>query len=148
MYFFILINFLTNLILVLFNPIKSSVTSTWPSQWTDDPIPIVGIFKDWVIFFVVAAFTHSKTIANTPLLWSRRASLINCFVSLVDLPFYLNFPLVDWGRRPKWPITVILFLIKYLTCSIIFFPPSNLTASHLVSLIIFCAFFKAKIFEP
>ena len=48
--------------LVWFNPIKSSVTKTWPSQYTDEPIPIVGIFNFWVMSFAISDFTHSKTL--------------------------------------------------------------------------------------
>ena len=32
----------------------------------EEPIPIVGTFKDLVIFFAKEDSTHSKTIENTP----------------------------------------------------------------------------------
>ena len=47
-------NFLTNLNLVSFKPIKSSVTRTWPSQFTEAPIPIVGILIEFVICFEIS----------------------------------------------------------------------------------------------
>ena len=47
-----IIKLLTNFIEVKFKPIKSSVTKTWPSQLTEEPIPIVGIFNSFVIFLL------------------------------------------------------------------------------------------------
>ena len=58
--------FIGNLIEVKFKPIKSSVTKTCPSQLTDDPIPIVGIFNLFVISFAKFVSIHSSTIENTP----------------------------------------------------------------------------------
>ncbi len=48
-----LTNFFTNFILVSLSPIKSSVTRTCPSQFEEDPIPIVGILIEFVIIFAV-----------------------------------------------------------------------------------------------
>ena len=61
-----LINLLTNLILVLFSPIKSSITNTCPSQLAEEPIPIVGIFICSVIFFANFVSTHSNTTEKIP----------------------------------------------------------------------------------
>ena len=44
----------------------SSVTKIWPSQYDEDPIPIVGIFKLFVINFADSGDKHSKTIENAP----------------------------------------------------------------------------------
>ena len=57
---------LTNLAFILFNPIRSSVTKTCPSQYTEAPIPIVGILIVFVISFARELSIHSKTIPNTP----------------------------------------------------------------------------------
>ena len=51
--------FLTNLIFEFVKPIKSSVTNTCPSQWTEEPIPIVGILASFVIFLDRSLATHS-----------------------------------------------------------------------------------------
>ena len=64
--YFTLPNFLTNFIFDSFNPIKSSITKTCPSQFFDDPIPIVGIFNVLVISFASVDSIHSKTIEKTP----------------------------------------------------------------------------------
>ena len=58
--------FLTNFGRKLLNPIMSSVTSIWPSQYLDAPIPIVGTETLFVIFFAKLSTTHSITIANAP----------------------------------------------------------------------------------
>ena len=87
MYFFTFKNFFTNLIFVWFKPIRSSVTRTWPSQLTEDPIPIVGIFKSFVICFAIPVFTHSRTIAKTPVFWSNKASLMSCFLNKTVIYF-------------------------------------------------------------
>ena len=63
---FIFVYFLTNLNLIGFKPIKSSETKIWPSQLTEEPIPIVGIFKAFVISLAKLVSIHSKTIENTP----------------------------------------------------------------------------------
>ena len=75
-----------------FNPIKSSVTSTCPSQWEEAPIPIVGIFKDLVICLANEVSTHSRTIENTPANSNRLASFKSIFLSFVFLPLWINFP--------------------------------------------------------
>ena len=49
--------FLTNLALISFNPIRSSVTKTCPSQCTEAPIPIVGIFR-FLLFLLLKNFQH------------------------------------------------------------------------------------------
>ena len=61
-----------------------------------------------------------------------------------DLPLDLNFPLVDCGKIPRCPKTGILFLPKCSIIFLIFFPPSNLTPSHLVSFITFLQFLRAS----
>ena len=55
----------------------------------EEPIPIVGIFKDLVIFFAKEDSTHSKTIENTPFDSRSFASLKIFFLS--DSFFPLNF---------------------------------------------------------
>ena len=64
----------------------SSVTKICPSQYDDDPIPIVGIFNKLVILFAVAGVIHSKTIAKAPAFSIDIASLINFLVSLLFFP--------------------------------------------------------------
>jgi hypothetical protein len=64
-----------------------------PSQFTDEPIPIVGIFNISVIFLAVDVLIHSRTIAKTPEFCNKIASLINIRFSYSVLPFDLNFPL-------------------------------------------------------
>ena len=65
---------LTNLNLLSLRPIKSSVTNTWPSQLTEEPIPIVGIFNWLEIFFANLVSTHSKTTEKIPADSSNLAS--------------------------------------------------------------------------
>ena len=54
----------TNFIEVIFKPIKSSVTKTWPSQCKEKPIPIVE-FLVVCNFFCKFVSIHSNTIENT-----------------------------------------------------------------------------------
>ena len=44
----------------------SSVTKICPSQFDDDPIPMVGIFNVLVIILAVFGVIHSKTIEKAP----------------------------------------------------------------------------------
>ena len=44
----------------------SSVTKIWPSQYSDDPIPMVGIFNSFVINLAAFGDKHSNTIENAP----------------------------------------------------------------------------------
>ena len=44
----------------------SSVTKICPSQFLDDPIPIVGILSSLVIFVEVFEDIHSRTIEKAP----------------------------------------------------------------------------------
>ena len=71
----------------------SSVTKIWPSQFDEDPIPIVGIFKKLVINFAVLGVIHSKTIENAPAFYINLASLINLLISFLFLPSTLNLSL-------------------------------------------------------
>ena len=79
MIFLTLEYFLTNLGQKLLSPIISSVTSIWPSQYLDAPIPIVGTETLLVIFFAKLYTTHSTTIANTPEFERAMASSKICF---------------------------------------------------------------------
>ena len=51
-----------------------SVTKTCPSQYFDDPIPIVGILILFVIIFDKLLSTHSNTMENTPAVESNMES--------------------------------------------------------------------------
>ena len=44
----------------------SSVTKICPSQYDDEPIPIVGILRVLVIILAVLGVMHSNTIENAP----------------------------------------------------------------------------------
>jgi hypothetical protein len=81
--FVIFANLLTNLTFIGFNPIRSSVTRTWPSQLTDAPIPIVGIFIVFVISFASELSTHSNTIEKTPNSSKILASCKRFFLSAI-----------------------------------------------------------------
>ena len=54
----------------------SSVTSIWPSQCEEEPIPIVGILKFFVINFDAFGVIHSSIIEKAPA-FSINASLSN-----------------------------------------------------------------------
>ena len=57
----------------------------------EEPIPIVGTFKDLVIFFAKEDSTHSKTIENTPFDSRSFASLKIFFLSDSCLSFKFEF---------------------------------------------------------
>ena len=78
--------FFTNLKLFGFKPSKSSVTKTCPSQYAEDPIPIVGTFTELVIFFANDFSTHSNTIEKTPEDESTLASFKILFLSVLFFP--------------------------------------------------------------
>ena len=61
------------------NPSISSVTSIWPSQYPEAPMPIVGIETLFVIFLAKFSTTHSIIMAKTPELEIASASLKICF---------------------------------------------------------------------
>ena len=69
----------------------SSVTSTWPSQYFDAPIPIVGTEIFFVIFLAKSSTTHSTTIAKTPDLEIATASSKILFLWTKFFPFILKF---------------------------------------------------------
>ena len=60
----------------------SSVTSICPSQFKEEPIPIVGIFNALVINFAVDGDKHSSTIENAPALSISFASLRSLLASI------------------------------------------------------------------
>ena len=53
----------------------SSLTNICPSQFDDDPIPIVGIFSLFVINLAAKGDKHSKTIEKAPACSIFKASL-------------------------------------------------------------------------
>src|SRR5205823_9616734 len=53
------------------NPIKSCVTRIWPSQYSPDPIPIVGMPIAFVICFAISGTTISRTTENAPAFSTR-----------------------------------------------------------------------------
>ena len=106
-------------------------------------MPIVGIFNWLVILFDSFVSTHSNTIEKTPAFSRSLVSFKILSLALNFLPLKVNF-LSVWGKIPTWPITGILFLIKFLTIGIIFLPPSSFTPSHLVFFITNFTFFKAS----
>ena len=57
--------------------IKSSNTKTWPSQYFEAPIPIVGIEIFSVITLAVSAVTHSNKTALAPSASDLLLTLIN-----------------------------------------------------------------------
>ena len=83
-------------------PIISSVTSIWPSQCIDAPIPIVGIETLFVIFFAKFSGTHSITIANAPELETAIASSKIFFFSTKFFPLVLKLIEVC-GNNPTCP---------------------------------------------
>ena len=87
MIFFKLEYCLTNFGKKSLKPIISSVTSIWPSQCLEAPIPIVGIEIFFVIFFAKFSITHSTTIAKAPELEMASASSKICFFWLKFFPF-------------------------------------------------------------
>ena len=59
----------------------SSVTSICPSQFEEEPIPIVGMFNSLVINFAELGDKHSRIIENAPAFSINLASLSSFFVS-------------------------------------------------------------------
>ena len=89
----------------------SSITKTWPSQYFDDPMPIVGIDNALVIFFEAAAVIHSRTINFDPAFSSFLARLTNTSISDLFFPtlFILLKSLNFWGVTPMCETTFIFF---------------------------------------
>src|SRR6056300_764251 len=103
---------------------------------------MVGMFILLVISLDNFFSVHSNTIENTPAFSNKIASLSILILSFNFFPFKTNFFSV-LSKKPKLPNTGILFFIRVLIVGIILFPPSSLTASHFVLLIIILAFFNA-----
>ena len=78
--------FFKNFKFIGFNPNKSSVTKIWPSQFIEEPIPIVGILTEDVISFAKDFSTHSNTIENTPEDSKIFASFKILFLSAIFFP--------------------------------------------------------------
>ena len=74
-----------------FNPSKSSVTKTCPSQNDEAPIPIVGTFTIFVISFARELSIHSNTIEKTPDAERDLASFKILFLSV----YFLQFPFLQ-----------------------------------------------------
>ena len=68
----------------------SSVTNIWPSQYEEDPIPIVGISNSLVINFAVQGDMHSRTIENAPAFSIAFASFKSFKPSSFEVPSILN----------------------------------------------------------
>ena len=71
-------------------PSMSSVTSICPSQCEEEPIPIVGIFKFFVINFDAFGVIHSSIIEKAPA-FSISSFLIKFLISFLLIPSILNF---------------------------------------------------------
>ena len=54
--------FFKNLKFIGFNPNKSSVTKTWPSQLTEEPMPIVGILIGTIATYFAEYIQKNKWI--------------------------------------------------------------------------------------
>ena len=61
----------------------SSVTKICPSQYEEEPIPIVGILSSLVTFFAAYFDKHSKTIENAPAFSIFFASFKSCAISFL-----------------------------------------------------------------
>ena len=72
-------------------PNMSSITNTCPSQYFEDPIPIVGIFIFEVISLATSVTTHSKSKSFDPASSNLKAKSNNLFFSSSVLPATLIF---------------------------------------------------------
>ena len=66
--------------------IKSSNTKTWPSQYFEAPIPIVGIEIFSVISLAVSVVTHSNNTAFAPSVSDSFAKSNKFFFYLLVFP--------------------------------------------------------------
>lgn len=64
----------------------SSVTSIWPSQLGEAPIPIVGMFISVVMVSASWAGTHSSTTAKAPASATALASFSTLLASASSFP--------------------------------------------------------------
>ena len=88
-------------------PRMSCVTSTWPSQFGPEPMPMIGMRSLFVTSQATAPGTHSITMANAPAFSSATASLTSWRCASGLVAWRRNPPCwcTDCGKSPRWPIT-------------------------------------------
>ncbi len=99
-------------------------------------MPITGMSIDFATSVASSAGTFSITTAKAPASCSARASRRTSSASsfVRARTWYVPNLWIDWGVRPRWPITGMPTSTMRRMVGQIFSPPSSFTASTVVSL--------------